>query len=302
MREALKASGLHKAFAGIPVVRDISLSIEAGEIFGLIGPNGAGKTTTIRMLLNIIQPDEGEVAMFGRPLDMDSLERIGYLPEERGLYKNAGAEEVLVYLGQLKGLGAREARRRASEVLDQLGMAEHAQKKVSELSRGMSQLIQFGATIIHQPDIVILDEPFSGMDPVNTQRVMELVLGLRAAGVGIILSTHLMASVEELCDRILMINRGQSVLYGSVTEVKERYRSNSLFIDWDGPRDQIQGVNRWEDRRRYWEAFLADGASPEGVLQDILDKGGPLRLFQLSAPSLNEVFIRVAQEEAPGDE
>ena len=302
MTEALRASSLHKAFAQVPVVRDISLSIEAGEIFGLIGPNGAGKTTTIRMLLNIIQPDEGEVDIFSRPLDMDSLERIGYLPEERGLYKNARAEEVLVYLGQLKGLPARDARRRAAEVLDQLGMVGHAQKKVSELSRGMSQLIQFGATIIHQPDIVILDEPFSRMDPVNTQRVMDLVLGLRAAGAAIILSTHLMATVEELCDRILMISQGRSVLYGPVTEVKERYRDNSLFVDWDGPRDQIQGVSRWEDRGRYCEAFLADGASPESVLRDILDKGGPLKLFQLSTPSLNEVFIRVAREGAPGDE
>jgi ABC-2 type transport system ATP-binding protein len=302
MTDALTASGLSKSFSGERVVRNVSFSIKSGELFGLIGPNGAGKTTTIRMLLNIIQPDEGEVTMLGRPVDLESLERVGYLPEERGLYKNARTTEVLVYLGQLKGLTRGDARRRAAEVLEQLGMAEHADKKVSELSRGMSQLIQVGATIIHQPDIVILDEPFSGLDPVNTRRLTELVRDLGAAGVAIIFSTHLMASVEELCDRILMINQGKAVLYGPVAEVKQRYRNNSIFIDWDGPHDQIQGVNRWEDRGRYWEAFLADGASGEGVLKQILGKGGQLNHYQLSTPSLNEVFIKVAQEGVEGDE
>ena len=295
MSEALTASGLSKAFSGERVVRDVSFSIESGELFGLIGPNGAGKTTTIRMLLNIIQPDEGEVTMLGRPPDLDSLERIGYLPEERGLYKNVRTMEVLVYLGQLKGLSRGDARRRAAEVMERLGMAEHADKKVSELSRGMGQLIQVGATIIHKPDIVILDEPFSGLDPVNTQLLTELVRDLSAAGTAIIFSTHLMASVEELCDRVLMLNHGQAVLYGPVSEVKQRYRNNSLFIDWDGPHDLIKGINRWEDRGRYWEAFLADGASGESVVRQMLENGGLLKLFQLSSPTLNEVFIKVAQ-------
>jgi ABC-2 type transport system ATP-binding protein len=302
MTNALTASGLSKSFSGERVVRNVSFSIESGELFGLIGPNGAGKTTTIRMLLNIIQPDEGEVTILGRPVDLESLERVGYLPEERGLYKHARTTEVLVYLGKLKGLSGSDARRRAAEVLEQLGMAEHADKKVSELSRGMGQLIQVGATIIHQPDIVILDEPFSGLDPVNTQRLTELVRDLGTAGAAVIFSTHLMASVEELCDRVLMINQGQAVLYGPVTEVKQRYRNNSLFIDWDGPHDQILGINRWEDRGRYWEAFLADGASGESVLRQMLEKGGLLSLFQLSSPTLNEVFIKVAQEGIVVDE
>ena len=302
MTDALRASGLSKDFAGVSVVRDVSFSIQAGEIFGLIGPNGAGKTTTIRMLLHILQPDEGEVTLFGRPLDDEARDRIGYLPEERGLYKQARAEEVLVYLGRLKGLSLREARHRASEVLEQLGMAEHARKKVSELSRGMGQLIQFGATVIHQPDLVILDEPFAGLDPVNTHRLTELVGALQARGAAIIFSTHLMANVEELCDQVLMINHGRDVLHGPVTEVKERYRNNSLFISWDGPRHQVRGAARWEDRGRYWEAFLADGASPEGVLQEVLDLGGTVKLFQLSSPSLNEVFIKVAGEGVPGHE
>ena len=302
MTEVLKATHLSKAFNGTPVVQNVSLSVQAGEVFGLIGPNGAGKTTTIRLLLHILQPDAGDVALFGRPLDGEARDRIGYLPEERGLYRQARTDEVLTYMGQLKGLSHQEARRRTGEVLDLLGMVEHAKKKVSELSRGMSQLIQFAATVIHQPDLVILDEPFSGLDPVNTQRLKNLVTDLQARGTAIIFSTHLMNTVEELCDRVLMINRGRTVLDGTVTEVKQHFRNNSLFIDWDGLRHQVSGITRWEDRGPYWEAFLAGGVSPEDVLQEILRLGGSLRLFQLSNPSLNEVFIRVAGEGRPGGE
>ena len=302
MAEAVRAAHLSKAFNGTPAVEDISFSVQPGEVFGLIGPNGAGKTTTIRLLLNILQPDQGEVSLFGHPRDTKARDRIGYLPEERGLYRQARTEEILVYLGRLKGLSAQQARQRAAEVLEQLGMAEHAQKKVSELSRGMSQLIQFGATIIHQPDLVILDEPFAGLDPVNTQRLKELVENLQTRGAAVIFSTHLMNTVEELCERVLMINRGRAVLYGPVMEVKQQYRNNSLFISWDGPRDNVKGVARWDDRGPYWEAFLGDGALPERVLREILDLGGTLKLFQLSSPSLNEVFIRAAGGEVPKDE
>ena len=249
------------------------------------------------MLLHIIQPDAGEVTLFGQPLDGEVRNRVGYLPEERGLYRNAPASDVLVYLGRLKGLSAQQARKRAKEVLEQLGMAAHARKKVSELSRGMSQLIQFGAALIHDPSLVILDEPFAGLDPVNTQLLKDLVTGLRAKGVTVIFSTHLMGSVEELCDRVLMVNHGRAVLYGQVAEVKERYRNNSLFIDWDGPHDRVAGVAHWEDRGPYWEAFLADGMVPEGILQELLALGGTLKLFQISSPSLNEVFIKVASTE-----
>ena len=302
MPEVLQATGLSKAFGGTPIVQDLSFSIQEGEIFGLIGPNGAGKTTTIRMLLHILQPDEGEVTLFGRPLDDEARDRIGYLPEERGLYKHARTVEVLAYLGQLKGLSAHEAKRRAWEVLERLGMTEHARKKVSELSRGMGQIIQIGATIIHRPLLAILDEPFSGLDPINTQLLKELVRDLQAEGTTIIFSTHLMASIEELCDRVLMINQGQAVLYGSVEEVKQRYRNNSLFIEWDGPRDQVRGVTHWENHGPYWEAYLADNLPPEAVAQEILSLGGTLKLFQLSSPSLNEVFIQVVGREVARDE
>ena len=294
MDAALQVANLSKAFNGTPIVDDVSFSVGEGEVFGLIGPNGAGKTTTIRLALQIIQPDAGEVFLFGNPMNSLALERIGYLPEERGLYRQAKTLEVLEYLGRLKGLTSRDAHRRAGEVLDALGMTEHSGKKVSELSRGMSQLIQFGATIIHQPDLVILDEPFAGLDPVNTLRLKDLVYELQNIGVTVIFSTHLMNNVEELCDRVLMIDHGKSVLYGSVGEIKERYRNNSLFIRWNGPLKSMVTVDRWELRDGYFEAFLADDATPELALQEILVLGGTLRHFELSMPSLNDVFIRVA--------
>ena len=294
MDTALQVTNLSKAFNGTQIVNDVSFSVGEGEVFGLIGPNGAGKTTTIRLALQIIQPDAGEVFLFGNPMNSLALERIGYLPEERGLYRQAKTLEVLEYLGRLKGLTSRDAHRRAGEVLDALGMTEHSGKKISELSRGMSQLIQFGATIIHQPDLVILDEPFAGLDPVNTLRLKDLVFELQNLGATVIFSTHLMNNVEELCDRVLMIDHGKSVLYGSVGEIKERYRNNSLFIRWNGPLKSMVTVDRWVLRDGYFEAFLSDDATPELALQEILVLGGTLRHFELSMPSLNDVFIRVA--------
>lgn len=301
MDAALEVVNLSKAFNGTQIVDDVSFSVKAGEVFGLIGPNGAGKTTTIRLALQIIQPDAGEVTIFGNPMDSLALERIGYLPEERGLYRHAKAFEVLEYLGRLKGLSSHDARRRAGEVLDLLGMTEHSHKKISELSRGMGQLIQFGATVIHSPDLVILDEPFSGLDPVNTLRLKDMVYELQNVGATVIFSTHLMNNVEELCDRVIMINHGKSVLYGSVGEIKERYRNNSLFIRWNGPLKSMVTVDRWELRDGYFEAFLSDDATPELALQEILVLGGTLRHFEVSMPSLNEVFIRVAGEPQPDE-
>ena len=302
MTEVLRVAGLTISFGGgETVVSDVSFALRQGEIFGLIGPNGAGKTTTIRMLLHILQHDRGEVSLFGRPLDAEARDRIGYLPEERGLYRQVRTLEVLTYMARLKGLPSTQASDRARQILEQMGLAEHALKKVSELSRGMSQLVQFGATIIHEPDVVVLDEPFSGLDPVNTERLKDVVAGLQGRGAAVIFSTHMMASVEELCDRVMMIDRGRAVLHGPVDEVKERFRNNSLYVQWDGLRNRIQGVAKWQDRGPYWEAFLSGGATAESVLQEILGAGGTLKRFQLSSPSLHEVFIRVAGQDATRD-
>ncbi|MDA1188586.1 MAG: ATP-binding cassette domain-containing protein [Chloroflexi bacterium] len=300
--EALNVSGLSKTYGTTQIVQDMDFSVLRGEVFGLIGPNGAGKTTTIRMTLRIIQPDTGSVTMFDKPFSEESWSRIGYLPEERGLYKQAKVFDVLVYLGRLKGLSASEARQRTQETLELIGMGEHAQKKVSELSRGMGQLIQFGATIVHKPELVILDEPFSGLDPVNTEKLKELVLGLQKQGTAVIFSTHQMNNVEELCDRVLMINHGRAVLYGPVSEVKQGYRNNSVFVAWDGPRERVRGVSRWEDRGQTVEAYLVDGVAPESVLVDMVQLGGAIRHFEVSMPSLHEVFLRVARDGRNGRE
>lgn len=302
MTVTLTAEHLSKAFNGKTIVEDVSFSVESGEIFGLIGPNGAGKTTTIRMLLHIIQPDNGRVELFGNPLSSTARDRIGYLPEERGLYRYSRAEEVLVYLGRLKGLTPAYAHKRAWEILEQVGLTAHGKKKISEMSRGMGQLVQFGATIIHEPDLVILDEPFSGLDPVNTERMKSMVLALQERGTSIIFSTHLMASVEELSQRVLMIHRGRVVIYGSVAEAKEKYRNNSLFIRWNGPRERVGGISKWEDRGPYWEAFLSNGTPPEGILQEILSLGGSVEHFQHSLPSLHDVFIQVVGDDVIEDE
>ncbi|MBM3944565.1 MAG: ATP-binding cassette domain-containing protein [SAR202 cluster bacterium] len=296
--DALRVSGLFKTYGTTRIVEDMSFSVGRGEVFGLIGPNGAGKTTTIRMTLRIIQPDAGDVLMFGKPFDEDAWSRVGYLPEERGLYRSARVFDVLVYLGQLKGLSAADAKRRAGETLELIGMTGHAHKKVSELSRGMGQLIQFGSTVVHNPELVILDEPFSGLDPVNTEKLKELVLGLQKQGMAVIFSTHQMNNVEELCDRVLMINHGRAVLYGPVKEVKERYRKNSLILSWNGPRERVRGVSRWEPRGEFWEAYLKDGVAPESVLVDMVQLGGAIRHFEPSMPTLHEVFLRVARDGA----
>ncbi len=224
---AVDVSSVSKSFNGIRVVDSVSFTVEHGEIFGLIGPNGAGKTTTIRMIMDIIKPDSGEIYVLGERLDEDTKDAIGYLPEERGLYRKTSVIESLTYLASLKGMSTRNARSRAEELLRRVDMLPHKAKRVDELSRGMGQIIQFLVTIVHDPRLLILDEPFAGLDPVNTQLMKEIILELRKQGKAIILSTHRMNDVEELCDRILMINRGRRVLYGDLEDIKSRYRSNS---------------------------------------------------------------------------
>ncbi len=229
----VEVSGISKSFKGIKVVDNVSFSIGQGEIFGMVGPNGAGKTTTIRMLMDIIKPDSGEIKILGEPINEEVKNRIGYLPEERGLYKKLTVSQSLSYLAALKNMKRRLARERAEELLKRVNMLPHKDKKTEELSHGMGQLIQFVATILHDPELVVFDEPFAALDPVNTQLLKELILELRSQGKSVILSTHMMNQVEELCDRILMINKGQAVLYGSLAEIKSRYRNNSVFLECD---------------------------------------------------------------------
>jgi ABC-2 type transport system ATP-binding protein len=284
-----------KSFAGSVVVKDVSFTIERGEVFGMVGPNGAGKTTTIRMLMDIIKPDYGEIRLFGQPLDEDSKNRIGYLPEERGLYRKMTVSDSLVYLAGLKAVETKAAKERTEELLKQVDMLPHKGKKISELSRGMGQIIQFLVTIAHNPDLIILDEPFAGLDPVNRQLLKDIVIGLKRQGKTIIFSTHMMNEVEEMCDRILMIDKGHVVLYGNLAEIKWRYRNNSVFVDCDGDIGEIEGVSGRKEHGNYVELFLDDDNPPQKILGQLIARNLRVNRFEVSTPSLNEIFLQVVK-------
>ncbi|OGO04016.1 MAG: sodium ABC transporter [Chloroflexi bacterium RBG_13_54_9] len=296
-RKTVEVSRVYKSFGGTTVVKDISFEVRAGEIFGLVGPNGAGKTTTIRMLMDIIKADSGEVKILSEVLHESTKNRIGYLPEERGLYRKITISETLDYLSALKGFDRGLARERGRELLQRLGMLQHQRKKIDELSKGMGQIIQFLVTVIHDPDLVILDEPFASLDPVNVKLIKELIFELKGRGKTIILSTHMMNEVEELCDRILMIDRGQAVLYGNLAEIKSRYRNNSVLFEGEGNWNGIEGVVGSKDHGKYTELFLDGHTTPQEVLAALMRKGVRIDRFEVSTPSLNEIFIQVVEGE-----
>ncbi len=293
--KAVEVSQVSKRFGDVEAAKDISFEVESGEIFGLIGPNGAGKTTVIRMLMEIIKPDSGDVRILGEPLQEATKNIIGYLPEERGLYKKLTVVDTLSYLAALKGTSGSATRQRATMLLERTGMLPHQHKKVEELSKGMAQLIQFIATILHDPQLVILDEPFYGLDPVNTRLLKDMVSELRKQGKTIILSTHMMNEVEELCDRILMINKGQSVLYGNLSEIKARYRTNSVFISVDGDLGQIDGVVSTKNHGTHQELLLDGKTSPQKVLTSLVNRNITVNRFEVATPPLSEIFIQVAR-------
>ena len=293
---ALEARRLRKQFGGRDVVRDVSLRVDRGEVVGLVGPNGAGKTTTIRMMLGILTPDEGEARVLGEPLSEETQERIGYLPEERGLYESLRLTVVLQYLGQLKGLSRRESAIRAHEMLETVGMSEHAHKKVRELSRGMTQLVQFAATLLHRPDILVLDEPFSGLDPVNARRMKELVLEEKQRGAAVIFSTHQMGDVEELSDRVLMIDGGEMALEGAPSELRRRYRGDTVRVESpDALPDPIAGAKILDRSGESTTIRLEDGTTAEQILEQLLDASVRIERFEVALPSLEDIFIREVQ-------
>ncbi len=289
-------SHANKSYGGKPVVQDVSFAIEKGEILGLVGPNGAGKTTTIRMLMDIVRPDSGEISIFGHKLDAEAKNRIGYLPEERGLYRKMKVSDSLVYLASLKNIPSGVAREKSEALLKEVDMYAHRGKKVNELSRGMGQIIQFLATIAHNPELVILDEPFSGLDPVNRMLLKDIILDLKAQGKSVILSTHMMNEVEEMSDRILMINKGRVVLYGELSEVKWRFRNNSVFVKCDGDAGDLTGVSGQKDHGKYIELFLDGRAKPQDILDQLIAKHMRIDRFEVSTPSLNEIFIQVVKQ------
>ena len=293
---AIEVSQVSKSFKGTRAVNDLSFTVGTGEVFGMVGPNGAGKTTTLRMLMDIIKPDTGEIIILGKAINEETKNRIGYLPEERGLYRKITVSESLAYLAALKNMKRRLARDRAAELLERVDMLQHKNKKIEELSRGMGQIIQFIATILHDPELIVLDEPFAGLDPVNTELLKGFILELKGQGKSIILSTHMMNQVEELCDRVLMINKGQAVLYGSLSEIKSRFRNNSIFIECDRIPDGLPGVVGRQDHGKYLELFLDGQTPPSKVLSALVNNGVTVDRFEMSTPSLNEIFIQVVKE------
>ncbi len=293
---AIEVSQVSKSFRDTRAVNDLSFTVGTGEVFGMVGPNGAGKTTTLRMLMDIIKPDTGEIIILGEAINEETKNRIGYLPEERGLYRKITVSESLAYLAALKNMKGRLARDRAAELLERVDMLQHKNKKIEELSRGMGQLIQFIATILHDPELIVLDEPFAGLDPVNTELLKGFILELKGQGKSIILSTHIMNQVEELCDRVLMINKGQAVLYGSLGEIKSKFKNNSIFLECDRIPDGLPGVVGRQDHGKYLELFLDGQTPPSKVLSALVNNGVTVDRFEMSTPSLNEIFIQVVKE------
>ena len=289
---AVEVSHIVKSFADKVVVNDLSFSVAQGEMFGLIGPNGAGKTTTIRMMMDIIKPDSGGVTIIGEKLSEAMKNRLGYMPEERGLYKKLSVLESIVYLASLKGMDKHLAREKADELLNHTGMLDSKRKKIEELSKGMGQIIQLIVTIIHDPQLVILDEPFAGLDPVNTELLKGMLADLRNQGKAVILSTHQMNQVEELCDRILMINDGYAVLYGDLSEIKSRYRGNSVLLDFEGELGEVPGVTSKRNNKGYIELILDGKTTPQQVLTYLVSRGIVINHLEVATPSLNEIFLK----------
>src|ERR1051325_8373429 len=302
---AVRVTNVTKRFDTTIAVRDLSLTVPRGSVYGLLGPNGAGKTTTIRMLLDIIVPDSGTIEILGRPhLDSGVSGSVGYLPEERGLYKKMQVRRVLRFLAELKGVSAKTADKRIDNWLDRLGLRtdgkDWGNAKIDELSRGMQQKVQFIGTLLHDPDLVILDEPFSGLDPINAQALKDTVVELKRRGKTVIFSTHLMDNAERLCDSVCIIAHGEKVLDGNVTEVKEEHgqRNVALALDGNGVADvsailrDHSLVRRADDSNRFFEIELAPGADPQALLRRIVESGAAVQRFEMIQPSLHQIFLQ----------
>ena len=295
-KKSTEVIDVSKYFNNTKVVDNISFSVAPGEIFGLIGPNGAGKTTTIRMIMDIIKADTGRIKVLGEIPTERVKNNIGYLPEERGLYNKLSVIKTLTYLATLKGMQPRQSHARADELLERVGLSSHRTKKIAELSRGMSQLVQFLTTIIHSPSLLILDEPFANLDPVNTELLKEIIYDMREQGCSIILSTHRMNEVEELCDRIFMIHRGKGVLYGELGEIKSHFHSNSILLSYEGKLNKLEGVSVRSDKNGTAELLLENDTLPQQVLEQIVSQGIKITRFEVATPPLHDIFLQVVGE------
>ncbi|MCB0120687.1 MAG: ATP-binding cassette domain-containing protein, partial [Caldilineaceae bacterium] len=295
-------------FGETVAVNQLELTVQAGEVFGFLGHNGAGKTTTIRMILDIIKPTSGQISVLGGPMSEATKAQIGYLPEERGLYENMTLLDTLLFLGQLKGLSRRTARQRTEQYLHEVDLWEAHDRQIKALSRGMNQKAQFVAAILHEPALIIADEPFSGLDPVNTRVIKKLLYTMRDRGTAIVMSTHQMHQVEEMCQRILLIDRGRQVLYGPLQEIRQRFAGNAVEVELRGHVDQVPGVAHLNYANGSYRMVLEEGVQPETVLKTLVQcPDVTVERFAPVQTALDEIFVQVvgrslSPEELPSAE
>ncbi len=294
---SVEVTHIAKKFGKTQAVEDVSFHVRPGEIFGLLGPNGAGKTTTIRMLLDIFKPDSGSVAVLGGEMTEEKKNCIGYMPEERGLYQDIPLERCLVYFGRLKGLNTQEIHTRLETWLERFDLTPHKSKKVKELSKGMQQKAQIITTLIHEPELIIIDEPFSALDPVNTQMIKDILIAERDKGRTILMCTHQMHQVEELCDRILLVNKGKDMLYGKLAEIRKQFASHAVLVRSQQEIPQVKGELARERHNSATLLKLDDQTTPQAVLAELVGWNISLEQFEVAEPSLDEIFIRVVEEE-----
>jgi len=293
----VEISHISKSFGTLKAVDDVSFEVEKGEIFGLLGPNGAGKTTAIRILLDIFKPDLGSVSILGGPMTEAKKDHIGYMPEERGMYQDIPLDRCLTYLGTLKGLSQAEVNRRITGYLERFDLVSSQHKKVKELSKGMQQKAQLITTLIHEPELVIIDEPFSGLDPINTQMVKDLLREQRDKGVTILMSTHQMHQVEELCDRIVLIDHGRTLLYGRLDEIRGQFSGHAVIVGSPNDLPALPGVEHIERHNSSaYRLNLAPSTTTQEVLHMLVERGVQVDRFEVATPTLDEIFINVVQK------
>lgn len=293
----LSVSNITKQFGETRAVDNLSFEVQPGEIFGLLGPNGAGKTTSIRMILDIFEPDSGEISILGGPMNEEKKNRIGYLPEERGLYQDIPLLRCLTFLATLKGMDENEAAAELDRYLVQFDLDQYKNKKVKELSKGMQQKAQLISTLVHDPELVIIDEPFSSLDPVNTEMVKDILEAKRDEGKAIIMSTHQMNQVEELCDRILLIDHGKRLLYGTLSEIQQDFSSRDILVTpLSALPESITGVLEIRKLNGRYRLVLDDHAQPNQILKNLINAGVELSEFEIAIPPLNEIFIQVVRK------
>lgn len=296
---SLSVENVSKSYGEMVAIDSISLKVEAGKIFGFLGPNGAGKTTTIRMLVGIMAPDTGKIELFGQPLSQKLQSTIGYLPEERGLYKKVNIQRQLRYFAALKGISRSEADKRIDFWLDRVNLSKWKLKKPDELSKGMQQKIQFVSTVLHDPELLVLDEPFSGLDPVNVETLLDIIDELKLRGKTIIFSTHLMETAEKLCDDLVLINNGKKILGGTIRQVKASFEKNLISLRCTGGENVLQDkamvikVTRHADEQ---EVLLSADVNPRQFLQKLLNNNAEISKFERIEPSLNSIFIEKVRE------